>query len=199
MTTIRVKLDLKPLGNALAFMGTETREFALRDALNRAMDGMFTTAKRDIAKEANITVGDISRALSKFPASGGGLSAEVRATDRWYPGGYKQFGARQGGSGTSFTPWKGHTEMVKGGFIATMKSGHTSVFVRIKPAQRRGKNRSWLPIADVGWGPNPAREMVREDKPTHLHIQRIAQERFELRFAYQYDRVVARAKAKFGL
>ena len=199
---IRVKLDLKPLGNALLYMSTAQREQAIRDALNRSMDKMFTTAKREINKEANITISDIARALKKHPASGGALSAEVVAKDRWYPGGYKPFGARQSmgrGGGTSFTPWKGHTEVVKGGFIATMKSGHTSVFVRIKPAQRRGKNRSWLPIKDVGWGPNPAKEMVREDKPTPHQIRMAAQAVFNDRFARSYERVVAQAKAKFGL
>ncbi len=189
--TIRIKLDLKPLGNALVFMGTETRQAALRDALNRAMDGMFTTAKRGIAKHANIAIGDIARGMRKIPAGGGGLSAEVKVTDRWYPGGYKQFGARQGGAGSTFTPWKGHAEFVKHGFIATMKSGHRSVFVRL------GKKR--LPIEDVGWGPNPARELEREDMPTRAEVHLVAQQRFQLRFEYQYNRVIDRAKAKFGL
>lgn len=191
MTAIKIKLDLKPLGMALDFMSSQQRDFAMRDALNRAMDGMFTTAKRGIAKEANIAIGDISRAMHKNPAQGGGLSAEVRVTDRWYPGGYRQFGAKQGGSGTTFTPWKGHAEFVAHGFVATMKSGHRSVFVRV------GKKR--LPIGDVGWGPNPAREMVREDKPTHTEVMNIAQVRFQARFEYQYDRIVLQAKAKFGL
>lgn len=191
--SITVKLDLKPLGNALLFMSEQQRQTSLRWALNKAMDGMFTTAKRGIGKEANIASGDIAKAMHKFPAAGGALSAEVRVTDRWYPGGYPQFRARQGGGGATFTPWKGHAEYVAHGFIATMKSGHRSVFVRM------GKKR--LPIEDVGWGPNPAREMVRED---HGHtipeeINKIAQLRFGTEFERQYDRIVSAAKAKFGL
>lgn len=190
---IQIKLNLRPLGSALAYMSEETRNFALRDALNRSMDAMFTTGKRGIAREANITVGDIGRELHKFPAAGGGLQAEVRAIGKWRAASYTPFAARQNSTGAAFTPWKGHREQVDHGFIATMRSGHTSIFVRI------GKKR--LPIGDVGWGPNVAREMVRED---HGHtvpkeMQERAQYVFAQRFAYQYERVVAQAKAKFGL
>lgn len=193
MTTLKIKLDLKPLGDAFTFMSTQQREFAMRDALNRTVDKMFTVAKRGIAKEANIAIGDIAKGMTKIGAAGGALSAEVKVTDRWYPGGYKQFAARQGGGGSTFTPWKGHAEYVNHGFIASMRSGHRSIFVRM------GKKR--LPIEDVGWGPNPAKEMVRED---HGHvvpkeISDAARLVFATRFAYQYERVVAQAKAKYGL
>lgn len=192
--TIRITLNLRPLGSALAYMGEETRNFAIRDALNRSMDAMFTTGKRAIGREANITVGDIGRALHKFPAAGGSMQAEVRAIGKWMAASYKPFAARQNSTGAAFTPWKGHREQVDHGFIATMKSGHQSIFVRIN-------GNKHLKIGDVGWGPNVAREMVRED---HGHtvpkeMQERAQAVFATRFAYQYERVVAKAKAQFGL
>ena len=190
---IKIKLDLNPLGNAVLFLGTDVREFAMRDALNRAMDGMYTTAKTGIAATANIAVGDIAKTMTKFPAAGGGLSAEVRVVSTWFSASYARFGARRDGAGASFQPWKDKREMIAGGFVATMKSGHESIF------KRTGKGR--LPIADVGWGPNPARELAREDHGHRLptEVSLAAQARFSARFAYQYERSVSKAKSKFGL
>lgn len=194
---IQVHIDLKPLSKALRYMSDKQRSFAISDALNRAMDGMFTTGKRAIPQQANVAQGDVARAMIKIPAKRGGLIAVVQATERWLPASYSRFRARQSGSGASFTPWKG-TQTIKGGFIATMPSGHTSIFKR-GPTTRRGRNRSALPIHDVGWGPNIAVEMVRPDQPAAQAIRAVASERFMSRFASNFERITGEAKAKFGL
>lgn len=186
---LQVNVDLKPLRGALLMMSKEAGDFAIRDALTRTRDRVYTVAKREIAKTANIAISDIAKAMHKGPVSTEGTYIMVK--DRWYPGGYRQFRASQSGFGASFTPWKGSRQTIKSGFIAEMKSGHTSIFKRV------GKSR--LPIADVGWGPNPAREFVRPDSQTPVVVQMEAARVFQSRFKYQYQRAVSKAKAAYGL
>lgn len=193
MLQVRVKIRPDTLPKALRAMGDEAREFVMRGALNKSMDRVYTVAKREIAKRANIRVGEIAAGMRKRPASGGSLVARVTNTNRFFPGGYPQFTPRQTSRGASFSPWKDQREHVTGGFLATMKSGHHSIFKRVR--------KSRLPIADVGWGPNPAKEMVREDHGYVVvpEIHKVASATFNAEFTRLYGVMVAKIKGRYGL
>lgn len=193
MLRLRVTVRPSTLPSAFRAMADEARTFAMRGALNKSMDKVFTLAKREISKEANIGVSAIASGMRKRPASGGSLVAKVTNTNRFFPGGWPQFAARQTSRGAAFTPWRDQREYVAGGFVATMRSGHKSIFKRVR--------KSRLPIADVGWGPNPAREMLREDHGYTIvpQMERVATETFSTEFPRLYAVMVAKIKARYGL
>ena len=196
---IEIEIDLRPLERALRDIHKAARDRVIQRSLNRAMDGMYIEAKRGVPKQTRILQKDATAALRKIPASKGQLEARVVAKDRWKSASYKSFAMKQGATGSAFTPWKGR-QFVQGGFIARMSSGHVSIFVRQKTnTWRRGPNRSQGPIHDVGWGPNVAREMVRQDQPTAHKITSEARVRFETQFLHQLDREIKRAKSRQGL
>lgn len=193
MTTVRIETNLEQVAKALSFIGSGVREKVLRISLNTAMDRGFTVAKREIGKQANITLKDIAAGMQKIPASAGNLSAAIVNRNHWQPASYRLFKARQDARGSAFTPWVGHREAIAHGFIRRMGTGHESIFKRV------GKAR--FPIADVGWGPNPAPEMVREDHdarvPTAIGV--VVQATLTTELPRQFDRLVGEAKGKFGV
>jgi hypothetical protein len=198
MIGVEVKIDLRPLHGAMKMVSYDAREWAIKEALGRAANTMRVTANRTIGKQANVFQKDVTARTANMPVVG--LQSGVRAKSTWFPASYKKFGATQTASGAGFTPWQ-QRQFTKHAFIATMKSGHQSIFIRVKSASKRrvGPNRSQLPIADIGWGPNIATEMVRQDQPAGKAIMIAGQAMFHKRAASNLDRLFKNAKSKFGL
>ena len=211
--SIHVQLDLKPLAKAMGYLSNETQTKIVRDALNRAMDAGYTMVKRAIPRQSNLRQSDVTPRLKKIPAKGAALEARIMGVKQWFSAGHAPFRARQSRIGAAFSPWK-KRQTVKGGFVATMRSGHTSIFVRVNrgPGSARlgrreivqsgkhaGRRIKQLPIADVGWGPSVAREARRTDQPARALMAKAIRQRFYGRFARQWRAAVNRAKARYGL
>ena len=186
---ITVKIDLRPLVKALLFIGDQQRRAILRDALDRSASAMRQEAIRGIAEATNIASADVRRVLSVKP-SFGGMVAGVKAQSGWLAASYVGFGLARQSSGISFAGWKGTAVLARHGFIASMSSGHVGAFIR------KGKGR--FPLHQL-FGPNPAKEMVREDQPTAEKVMLVARETFDKRWLVQTDRSVKQAKSRFGL
>lgn len=184
-------------------MSTGERDMVIGRSLNKTVDRMFTVGKRAIGQEANISQGDIGSRMRKVKTGTGGLQVSLIATSRWFAASYAQFNMSQSSTGAAFTPWRGHREKIAHGFIATLSSGHQSIFTRIGPKRMmtRGRYAGQMrqAIHDVGWGPNVAREMVRPGKRPEMEIQSTAAITFNTEFARQYELLVMKAKAKYGL
>jgi hypothetical protein len=122
----------------------------LKGALRRALRKAGATALRDMRSEAvkrirarkAIKVRYISRALSKGKASGSDISNFAWSVDvDGEPVPLVAYPFRQTKKGVSVEINKGKRTIIKGSFVASMKSGHKGVFVR------KGKAR--LPIKEL--------------------------------------------------
>lgn len=122
----------------------------LKGALKRALRKAGATALRDMRSEATkrirarkrIKVSYIRRALSLGRPSGGDISSfawSLNVSGERVP--LIAYPHRQTKKGVSVEVNRGKRTLIKGAFIATMKSGHEGVF------QRRGKGR--LPIKEL--------------------------------------------------
>jgi hypothetical protein len=122
----------------------------LKSALKRALRKAGATALRDMRSEAvkrirarkAIKVRYIRRALSLGRASGGDISNYTWSLDvSGEPVPLVAYPYRQTKKGVSVQINRGKRSLIKGSFVASMKSGHLGVFVR------KGKAR--LPIKEL--------------------------------------------------
>lgn len=122
----------------------------LKAALKRALRKAGATALRDMRSEASkrirarkrIKSRYITRALTLRRAKGGDIAGMEWALDvSGEPVPLTAYPFRQTKKGVSVEVNRGKRTLVKGSFVATMKSGHTGVF------QRRGSAR--LPIREL--------------------------------------------------
>lgn len=178
-------------GNALS--GTQHRLAVMR-ALNRAADSTKTNAIREIQKRYNVTGkalrGTDRRAGAFFvkPPSPTRLVATVTASGNPLP--LSGFRPRQTGRGVSLSVRKGAARrVIRGAFIARMKSGHVGVFHRYSPpgkrfagargtlARHRGTpNRQDLPIDELYTTAVPGMFGAKEVQEA---LQKVAVQRFE--------------------
>lgn len=136
----------------------------LKAALKRALRKAGATALRDMRSEASkrirsrkrLKVKYINRALSLRRPSGGDISSFAWALDvsgesvplTAYP-------FRQTKKGVSVEVTRGKRTILKGSFVATLKSGHKGIFLR------RGKAR--LPIKAL-FGSRPVDVLLHEEE-----------------------------------
>jgi hypothetical protein len=133
-----------------------------KSALKRALRKAGATALRDMRSEASkrirtrkrISSRYVSRALSLRRPSGGDINSmkwSVLVSGEPVP--LVAYPARQTAKGVSVEVNRGKRTLIKGAFIATMKSGHKGVF------RRRGKAR--LPIDELR-GSRPVDALLHE-------------------------------------
>lgn len=134
----------------------------LKGALKRALRKAGATALRDMRSEASkrirarkrIKVSYIARALKLRRPSGGDIAGMEWALDvSGEPVPLVAYPHRQTKKGVSVSVNRGKRTLVKGSFVATMKSGHKGVF------RRRGKAR--LPIEELR-GSRPVDALLHE-------------------------------------
>lgn len=134
----------------------------MKGALKRALKKAGATALRDMRSEASkrirqrkrIRASYVNRAMSLTRPKGGDISDMKWALN--FDGAQVPlvaYPARQTKKGVSVEVNRGKRTLVKGAFIATMKSGHKGVF------QRRGKAR--LPIRELR-GSRPVDAMLHK-------------------------------------
>jgi hypothetical protein len=114
-----------------------------RSALNKLGRSTRSFISSEIRQTYNIKKSDLDPTIKVFPARGQDLQVILRATGSRIK--LLLFGARQNRSGITVTVKKKKRRIIKGGFIATMPSGHENVFLR------RGESR--LPIRSL-FGPS---------------------------------------------
>jgi hypothetical protein len=101
---------------------------ALSVSVNTTAKQVRTFAARIVAKQGGLKRGDVDPSIRIYPYSTPKtLSATVRGSGR--PIALVKFSARQTKAGATANAW-GVRKLYKHTFIATMKSGHTGVFVR---------------------------------------------------------------------
>ncbi len=134
----------------------------LKGALKRALRKAGATALRDMRSEASkrirarkrIKTRYITRALTLRRPKGGDIAAMAWAVDvsgEAVP--LVAYPHRQTKKGVSVEVNRGKRTLIKGSFVATLKSGHAGVF------KRRGKAR--LPIAELR-GSRPVDALLHE-------------------------------------
>jgi hypothetical protein len=130
---------------------------ALSTAINKTLPRLRTIEAREVRKELNLKHGDILKTIALRKASPKSLSGSL--TTSRHPVPLYLYAARQVRDGVSVLVRRSRgREVIKGAFIATMKSGHVGVFKRAPDARHRiamkdGKRR-WtaLPIQEQ-YGP----------------------------------------------
>lgn len=135
-------------GRALQNIGDRDARRVMMRALNRGGNQGRTAVRRSLVKQTGIKYGLINKAVHTAPATPADLSYSLIATGN--ETNLSLFGARQGKRGVSAAPW-GKRRVFKSTFIVAAYGG--------KVFKREGSKRGPL---DPLWGPNIAREVVRE-------------------------------------
>jgi hypothetical protein len=131
---------------------------ALVRAMNRALTSGRTLMVQRIAADTGLRSGDIKKAFTQRDARAESLEARIGVGLKRIPlisfNARGQEPSRGKGRGVSYR-LKGGSGRIANAFIATMRSGHRGVFVRVGNAARRGPapNRSQLPIREL-FGPS---------------------------------------------
>jgi hypothetical protein len=138
MIRVDVKADISRALRKLDIGRDEARK-----AIPRALNKTATTARADAARRIasvgyKIKIAALKRAISIRKANASELRAVLKATGRPIP--LIAYGARQTKQGVSIAVLNGRKQL-EHAFIATMKSGHKSVFLRFDQATARGFKR----------------------------------------------------------
>lgn len=112
---------------------------AVRKSLNRAITGVKMDAAREVRAIYNIKAADVKKTFTGSKSAGGSLRATARFSGNRTP--LYRFGA-QPARPTKRRPKAGVTvqvkasrKVVRGGFVARMKSGHVSLYKRLGEAR----------------------------------------------------------------
>lgn len=144
-------------GRTLSYVSAGEANRLFARALNRGGDQGRTAVRRSLVKQTGIKYGLINRAVTDVRATPGNLAYSLVANGN--ETNLSLFGAKQGKRGVSAAPW-GKRRVFKSTFVVSAYGG--KVFKRT--SDKRG------PL-DPLWGPNVARELVRE--PTILEWQKV--------------------------
>lgn len=153
MSAITMQFDgdgLKRMREALDKLGGPEMEKAARRALNHTGTKARTQVKRTLAAQMGVGPSALAQygALAYRRSNYARLAHEIYATGKHMP--LKAFGARQTRKGVSATPW-GKRRLFPKTFIIAAYGGNVY--------KRTGSGRG--PLKRL-WGPNIARELVRE-------------------------------------
>jgi hypothetical protein len=176
MPAVRIDAsDVIAVAASAMALGAKT-EAAVVAGMNKAGDMGLTQVKAELRRQTGIPLGDMNRSkgLAKKLARKGDLEYEIIARARWTPLSY--FGPSQAVAGVRASPW-GQRRLFKRTFMATMRSGHVGVYVRVPGKSRReervsasGRRYSTeLGIREL-WGPNLAEELVRDPVPSVFRV-----------------------------
>jgi hypothetical protein len=115
--------------SSLIRSGLGRAERIARMAGSSALSAMKAEASRRIRERKAMKVAMVNRAMTTiFPSSGGPLVWVLRASSEPMP--VAAFNYRQTKQGVSVEINRGQRKLIRGAFVATMKSGHTGVFYR---------------------------------------------------------------------
>lgn len=150
--SISVKSDFSAIERALTHAQHAALPSARRRTLNKLAQYAKSEAVRSIRSRWRFKAATIRKSISIKRANYKALEAEVRAIGQNSP--IIDFAARQTRKGVTVGVSKGKRKLIKGAFVATMKSGHKGVFKRSAKATRRTKGRPTtsspnLPIEEV--------------------------------------------------
>lgn len=166
---------------------------AIVSALNRCAEMARTDASRELrAAGYNIRASTIKASISISHAGPGRLVAKLRVNRKPIP--LMLYEARQTTAGVSVKV-KGSRSVIKGAFIAKMKSGHLGVFERAPGAKHKrvivnGKARSSsLPITQL-FGPSVGGAYAADT--VQAAMARAIANNFNRRFAHEMKRLTSR-------
>lgn len=156
MINIKINIDTKDLQRELARQTDAIVNKAAVRAINKTAMQARTEAVRQVRNAGyNIKASAIRQSFKLHRATKNNLTALLTATGK--PIGLIDYGARQVASGVSVSVKNGR-KIIRGAFLAKMKSGHVGVFVRVgkghKTVIRNGKRiKTGLPIKEL-FGPS---------------------------------------------
>jgi hypothetical protein len=172
----RIEADITSSLRDLERLEGQLKHRVLGRVLNRTATGVRTDVSRHIRSILNVRAQDVNKRLSIRRAARGEGTADIVIGARGLP--LLAFGARQTRKGVSVKVLRrGGRKLVRGAFIATMKSGHRGVFVR------RGAKA--LPI-DERFGEMPAQTILRPN--VIAEVSEKARARFERELAHELKR-----------
>ena len=120
--------------SSLISNGLGRADRAARMAGGSAIAAMKAEASRRIRERKAMKVATVNKALTTiYPSSGGLLVWILRASSQPMP--VAAFNYRQTSQGVSVEINRGQRSLIRGAFVATMKSGHTGVFYRTSRAR----------------------------------------------------------------
>ena len=173
MSVFQVSISDKDSARAEIFLrafGTQATG-AVRKSLNRAITGVRMDAGREAAKAYRIKPSDVKKTFIKAKASGNRLKATATFSGKRTP--LYRFGAqparptkRRPKAGVSVRV-KASRKVVRGAFVARMKSGHVSLF------RRSGAHR--LPLRELE---GPAVPQMLNNLGVREKLQEAAENRF---------------------
>lgn len=188
-----VKFDIRgDMNRVIADMEQKkrgVREIAAPRAINKMADQVKVAASREMrAAGYKLKVSDIKKGLTIYRASAANLTATVVASGKPIP--LIAYGAKQTARGVSVSVLNGR-KVITQVFIATMPSGHTGVFERLrnthKKKQVNGRTRwTGLPIKEL-FGPSIPDGLANATVQSVL--QRLVDEKFPTILRQQIDRL----------
>jgi hypothetical protein len=132
-----IELNLDQVIGDLETLGEDLAGKAMARALNRTATTVRTTAVRWTRLNLNIKTGDVNKLIKQRRAvvhTLGGAEATITVTAKAAP--LSRFGARQTRKGVSVKVKRtGSRKVVKGAFLARLRSGHLGVFKRVGDAR----------------------------------------------------------------
>lgn len=147
----------------------DMQDKAMVSALNKMADQVKVATSREVrAAGYNLKAAAIKKGLKVRRASAGNLRSSVVASGRPIP--LIQYGARQTAKGVTVNVLNGR-KLIKGAFIATMRSGHTGVFVR----EPNGKHKKVMSGGKASWHQLPIRELFGPAVPDGLASKAVQQ------------------------
>jgi hypothetical protein len=177
-----VKFDVRgSMDRIIADMGrvkSEVVQKATPIALNKVAAQVKTSAAQSMRDAGyNLKVSAIKKGLTITRATSGRLTATVVASGRPIP--LIAYGARQTGKGVSVDVLHGR-KLIAGAFIATMRSGHKGIYVRVGNRHKRVM-KAGKPV----WSALPIRELFGPSVPDGLAnkaaqdaLQRLVEDKF---------------------
>jgi hypothetical protein len=179
---INVSVDTRSARLVLQQLGADVVAAEQR-AINKTINAARAEAVRQIAKTLPVKAAVIRRATHVTQAVSGSPVAQLRLGPVRVPLGKLQ--PVQVAEGVTYrVPGRGMETALKA-FIARMPTRHVGVFRRkTRKPERRGRNRSWLPIQEVPGVLVPPR--VPENLP------QFAQERFSRHLAVEVEQLLKR-------
>jgi hypothetical protein len=144
----------------------------MRDAINDTASHVRTLAVRGIRDKWLVQAGELRSRIKITKATVNHLQAVVKADGEPIP--LTAFNPRQIRKGVSVAIVKGRRTLIKSGFIATMRSGHRGVFVRV------GRQR--LPIIEKKAISIPSQwnqKIAEHARDADLYLQRRLQSRLQ--------------------
>jgi hypothetical protein len=180
---LNVSVDVREADKMLSFTEREALPKATARAINKTASSVQSMAIKLIAKDIGITQKDVRKSLHISKARWTKPEASIFASGKRIP--IMALKARQTKAGVTYRSKLGGRGAIPGAFIATMKSGHTSVFKRLT------KKRN--PMIRL-YGPSIPKVFI--DAALTKAMEHHAAERFDKVFAHELNHDLVRGGAR---